>query len=101
QVAGDSSNLISALSEQNAALLDMKALLNLDFDVLFVPYVPDINVEKDFANAYLAPEDIYIAAAKNLPTLYSSEMRFKAAQKGYAAAKGGLFPQLALSVQAG
>lgn len=101
QLASDSSNLISAMSEENAALLDIKALLNLDFDTPFVPYVPEVNIEKDFANAYLNPEDVYAAAAKNLPTLYSSEMRFKAAQKGYAATKGGLFPQLALSAQAG
>lgn len=101
QLATDSSNLIAAITEYNASVLDMKALLNLSFDEEYKPYVPDLNFEQDFANAFLKPEDIYLAATKSLPTLYSSEMRLKAAQKGYAAAKGGLFPQLALSVQAG
>jgi len=102
QLATDSSNLISALTEYYASVLDIKALLNLDFDVPFEISIPDINtIESNFSNAYLKPEDIYESASKNLPTLYRSEMRLKAAQKGYSAAKGGLFPQLALNLQAG
>ncbi len=101
QLASDSSNLIAAMSEENAAVLDIKALLNLDFGTTFNPSIPDIDINKDFANAYLEPEDIYNAAVKNLPTVYSAEMRLKAAKKGYAASKGGLLPQLSLSAQAG
>lgn len=102
QLATDSANLIGALTEYNAAILDMKALLNLDFQQPFVVAAPEIeDMEKDFGNAYMKPEEIYAAAIKNLPVVYSSELRLKAAQKGYAAAKGGLFPQLSLNAQAG
>ena len=101
QLASDSSNLIAAISEENAAMLDIKALLNLDFETEYTPSVPEIDISKDFSNAYLEPEDIYEAAVKNLPTVYSAELRLKAAKKGYAVAKGGLLPQLSLSAQAG
>lgn len=101
QLATDSANLITAITEYNAAILDMKALLNLDFAEEYKPVVPDADVEADLGNAFLEPEDVYAKAAKNLPVVYSSEMRYNAAKKGYAAAKGGLFPQLALNVQAG
>lgn len=102
QLASDSANLIAAMTEENAAVLDIKALLNLDFSMPFNVGLPEINeIEGMFANIYMKPEDIYIAASKTLPTIYSTNLRLKAAQKGYQAAKGGLFPQLALSVQAG
>lgn len=101
QLATDSSNLIGALTEYNASVLDMKALLNLDFEMPYTPAAPQLSIETDLSNAYLDADDIYLAAKRNLPTLYSAELRYKAAQKGYAAAKGGLLPQLALSFQAG
>lgn len=102
QLATDSANLIGALTEYNAAVLDMKAILNLDFQTPFEVDVPEVaDIEKDFVNAHIKPEEIYAAAVRNLPVVYSNELRYKAAQKAYAAAKGGLFPQLALNVQAG
>lgn len=102
QLASDSANLISAITEQNAAVLDIKALLNLDFSMPFNVSLPEIDeVEGMMQNVYMEPEDIYATASRTLPTIYSSNLRLKAARKGYAAAKGGLFPQLALSMQAG
>lgn len=102
QLATDSSNLIGAMTEYTAAVLDIKALLNLDFDMPFSAIVPELNdIEGGFENIYMAPEEIYAEASRKLPTLYSPQMRLKAAQKGHAAAKGALWPQLALSVQAG
>lgn len=101
QLASDSANLIGAITEYNAAVLDMKALLNLSFSTPFEIELKNIDIEKNVSAALVGPEDIYVSAAKSLPILYSSEMRLNAAKKGYAAAKGALFPQLALNVQAG
>lgn len=102
QLAGDSANLISAISEHNNAILDIKALLNLDFNEPFSVSIPDIkDIEKGFNNVYMQPEEIYATASSTLPTLYAPNMRLKAARKGVSAAKGGLFPQLALNLQAG
>ena len=101
QVSGDSSNLIVAITEYNAAILDMKALLNLSFETPFEVELPDLSAEKYFSSALIEPEVVYNAARKTMATIYSSELKYKAAKKGYAASKGGLFPQLALNAQAG
>lgn len=100
QLASDSSNLISALTEYNSAILDIKALLNLDFDTPFEPTVQQ-DIETDFANAFINPDEIYFAAVRSMPVISGARMRLDAARKGHAASVGGLYPQLALSVQAG
>lgn len=100
QLATDSSNLISALTEYNSAVLDIKALLNLDFEVPFEATVQR-DIEDDFANAFIEPGEIYAAAVRRLPAIDGAKLRLAAARKSRAAAIGGLYPQLALSVQAG
>jgi outer membrane protein len=100
QLAGDSSNLIAALTEYNSAILDIKALLNLDFDVPFEAVVQE-DIETDFDNVHISPDEIYAAALSRMPVISGARLRLQAAQKGHAAAKGGLWPQLAISAQAG
>ncbi len=100
QLAGDSSNLIAALTEYNSAILDIKALLNLDFDVPFEAVVQE-DIETDFNNVHISPDEIYAAALSRMPVISGARLRLQAAQKGHAAAKGGLWPQLAISAQAG
>lgn len=100
QLASDSSNLIGALTEYNAAILDIKALLNLDFDTPFEPVVQQ-NIAADFDNVHITPDEIYTAAVKRMPVISGARLRLLAAKKGHAAARGGLLPQLALSAQAG
>lgn len=99
QLATDSSNLIAAIAEYNASVLDIKAILNLDFEIPFNTHVPDIDPEKDFGSLHMKPDEIYMTASRTLPTLRSSELKLKAARKGYAAAFGGLFPQLSVNAQ--
>lgn len=101
QLASDSSALITSITEYNAAILDIKALLNLDFSVPFEVMTPEVSIEDQVLIADITPEEIYAAASKNLGTIYSSEYKLEAARKGYNAAKGALFPQLSLSAQAG
>lgn len=100
QLASDSSNLISAITEYNSAILDIKAILNLDFQMPFEATVEQ-DITADFANAFINPEEIYLTAIKTMPAIYGAELRLAAARKGHSASVGGLFPQLALSVQAG
>lgn len=101
QLASDSSNLISAITEYNASILDIKALLNLPFETPFKFDLPEITAEKYFSSALIEPSVVYNAAKKNMASIYSSELKYLAAKKGYAAAKGGLLPQIALNAQAG
>lgn len=100
QLASDSSNLIGALTEYNAAILDIKALLNLDFTTPFEAVVHQ-DIQADFNNAFIEPTEVYAAAVSRMPVIAGARLRLDAARKGHAAAKGGLLPQLALSAQAG
>lgn len=101
QLAGDSATLIQAMADYTASIIDMKALLNLDFNTPFDIVVPDVKLEDQVAVNTLSPEEIYAEARKQLGTIRSSEFKLAAAAKRLDAAKGNLWPQLGLSAQAG
>ncbi len=101
QLSGDSANLITAISDYNSAILDIKALLNLDFSREFIIEKPEVSVEDQIALNALTPEQVYEAARTNLGTIKSSELKLAAAQKSVAAARGGLWPQLGIGAQLG
>jgi outer membrane protein len=101
QLSGDSANLIQALSDYNSAIIDMKALLNLDLEMPFDIEIPVIDLNANTLSADASPEDIYREAVKHLGSIQSSNMKLKAAHKNYQSAKGWLFPQLGLNGQFG
>lgn len=101
QLASDSSALISALSDYTASILDIKALLNLDFYIAFQASIPEIAMEDRLSIQSLNPEYIFQEAIKNIPSVKSSELKLKAAKYSWNAARGGLLPQLSLSGQLG
>jgi outer membrane protein len=101
QLASDSSALISALSDYTASILDIKALLNLDFDIAFQASIPEIAMEDRLSIQSLNPEYIFQEAIKNIPSVKSSELKLKAAKYSWNAARGGLLPQLSLNGQLG
>ncbi|OSZ78551.1 hypothetical protein CAP35_09965 [Chitinophagaceae bacterium IBVUCB1] len=101
QLANDSANLITALTDYTASILDIKALLNLDFQSPFDVVVPQMNMASDGISLNMSPEDVYIEAAKNFGTVRSSMYKLQAAQRNFWAAKGNLMPQLGLGAQLG
>lgn len=101
QLASDSANLITALTDYTASILDIKALLNLDFQTPFEVSTPDVNIESQGINLNMTPEDIFIEAAKNFGTVRSSMYKLQAAQRNFWAAKGALLPQLGIGAQLG
>lgn len=101
QLASDSALLIGALSDYNAALLDLKALMNLDFEQKFEAIVPDIPVEERITLQNLNPEYIYEQALAQLPNIKSSTLKLASARKSRDAAWGALWPQLRLGGQLG
>ncbi len=101
QLASDSANLITALTDYTASILDIKALLNLDFQAPFDVTTPDVRVVSNNMNLNMSPEDIYNEAARNFGTIKSSIYKHEASQKKYWAAKGALLPQLGLGAQVG
>jgi outer membrane protein len=96
QYATDSSNLITAETNTQQLLLQMKALLQLgadaDFDIAPVP-VDLIPVE---SIADLQPAAVYNLALQNMPQQKVDELNVKAAQKNVEIAKGSMYPTFSL-----
>jgi outer membrane protein len=94
QLANDSSNFISAISNVEQSKLSLKALLNLDaakpFDVVVQP-VEQIKLQ-NFAD--LQPEYVFSVASQNLPNVKAANFRVKAAEKNVKASKANFYPTL-------
>ncbi len=101
QLATDSSNLINSIANFNAALLDLKTLLNLDLATPFNLETPEVDPGGSLEVQSLAPEDIYNIARKHFGSVKGSEYRVNAAEKGLAAARGNLYPQFTIGGQVG
>ncbi len=101
QLAGDSAQLIKSTSEMNAAVVDIKALLNLPQNATFNVTPPDgdelAKVDMSLADA----ETIYNVAEKRLGAVRAAGYNLEAARRGLAAAKGANLPQLSLNASAG
>lgn len=101
QLATDSASLINSIANYNSAILDLKTLLNLDFDVPFTIHVPDVEPSEEVAVSAMLPEDIYKKARLHFGSIKGSELRVTSAEKGLAAARGSLYPQFSLGYQVG
>ncbi len=101
QVAADSSTLISAIADYNSAILDLKALLNLDFEAPFNITPPAVDVASLYELTGYAPATVFEEARKHFGSVKSADLRVRSAQKGYLAARGALWPQLTLNAQVG
>jgi outer membrane protein len=97
QLARDSSTLITAQASVTQAILQLKALLNVDPGAPFeieTPAVERIPVEPVSA---LQPEEVYQLALINLPQQKVNKLRLQSAQKYVDAAKGARYPSVSLS----
>ncbi len=101
QLAADSANLINAIASFNAALLDLKTLLNLDMSASFDVKAPEVEVKDGLATMTVTPEEVYNKAFQHFGAIKGNQLRVLAAQKGLSVAKSGLYPQLSASYQIG
>jgi outer membrane protein len=101
QLATDSSNLITAIENYNSAILDLKTLMNLDFNTPFSVQVPDMQLEDQQMVLNTTPAEIFQHAVTYFGSIKGSKLRVTSAEKGLAAAKGNLYPQLSIGYQAG
>lgn len=101
QVARDSANLISALTQVEVDKLTLKALINLPADAVFeleVPAVEQIPVDNILETS---PAEVYNMAIKSQPQIKVNNLRLLASQKGYEAARGRQYPTISLFGQLG
>lgn len=101
QVASDSSALISSIADMNSAILDIKALLNLNFETPYELAPPQIDIESSIDLDAMDPEQIYHVATQHFGSIKGSEYRLIAAEKGFSAAKSALWPRLGMGAQFG
>jgi outer membrane protein len=79
QLANDSSNYITAISNVEQSKLSLKALLNLDAGTAFDIMVQPVEQIKLQAFADLQPDYVFAIAQQNLPNVKAAEFRVKAA----------------------
>lgn len=96
QLATDSSNYYVAKGSYEQSLLNLRALLNLETDVLFgieTPAVDQIPVE---SFAELQPEDVIKQAMEYQPLQKGNKFRVKAAEKNIRVSMAQYYPTLSL-----
>ncbi|NSL89665.1 TolC family protein [Chitinophaga solisilvae] len=102
QLATDSTSLVTAKNDVILAELQMKALLNLGFELPFLPEIPEnitsLPVEP---LSEMAPEMVYSAALTTYPLVKADQLKIKSAEKSWQAAKGQLYPRLSLNASVG
>lgn len=96
QLAQDSSNVVTAKSNEIQALYLLKALLALDAAAPFDIVTPPIELIPVEPLADLQPDRVYQLALQNLPQQKVNQLRVEAAKKNVAAAKGAMYPSLGL-----
>ncbi len=101
QLANDSANLISAISNYNSSIIDIKAILNLDFETTFIPEAPVVKLADELQLATLTPAIVFEEASKHFGAVKAPQLRALAYEKNVSAARGALYPQLSLSAQFG
>ncbi|MEY3620294.1 MAG: hypothetical protein RLZZ391_660 [Bacteroidota bacterium] len=94
QLANDSSNYITAISNVAQNKLSLKALLNLDAADAFDVFVQPVDQIKLQGFADLQPDYVFTVAEQNLPNIKAANLRLKAAEKNKLVAKAGFFPTL-------
>jgi outer membrane protein len=97
QLANDSATLIRNLSEKDLALLQLKALLNLNFDEPFDIETPPIDLLELTENyAALTPSFIYDKATQNQHRYQGNKLKLASAEKALRIAKTAAYPQLSV-----
>ncbi len=97
QVASDSSNLIGVASEVELALLQLRALLNLNYQEAFDIASPDLgNISLIAETQEKSPVEIYEIAKRNQHRMRAQYFNIMAAKKGLEQAKALRYPTLSL-----
>lgn len=94
QLAADSTNYYTAKGNYESTLLALRALLNLDVDVLFgieTPKVDSIYIEP---LSELEPSVVYDLAIQNQPLQKANAFRIKAAEKNISVIRAQMYPTI-------
>jgi outer membrane protein len=101
QLANDSSALITAKASVEQALLQLKAILNLDAGVPFDITTPPVDRIPVEALADCMPEAVYALAIKNFPQQRVNDLRYKSIEKSIEAARRAFYPSISMNASSG
>jgi outer membrane protein len=96
QLATDSSNLITAQSNRILSILLLKSILNIPADQPFEIDIPPVDRIPIEPLGELDPAVVFALAEKSMPQQKINDLNLQAAIKSVAAAKGRMYPSLAL-----
>jgi outer membrane protein len=96
QVAQDSSSYVTALSNTQTAILNVKAYMSLDAGTPFLLDTPPVEKIPLDSLADLQPETVYALALSNQPQQKSDEYYIKSATKYVAATRAAMLPTFSL-----
>jgi outer membrane protein len=95
-LASDSSTMITAEVSAQQALLQMKALLNMDAATAFDVETPPVDLIPVESIADLQPDAVYALAMANMPQQKVDELNVKSALKLVEVARGNMYPTVSL-----
>jgi outer membrane protein len=98
KLASDSVTLVTAQNQVILSTLQMKALLNLGFEIPYVPQIPDKIGDIPLPRLdEVDPEMVFSAALNTNPLIKADELLIKSMERSYASSKGQLYPKLSTS----
>ena len=95
-LANDSASLITAETNAQQFLLQLKAILNLDAAIPFDIQTPSVNMIPVEPLADLQPDAVYLLATNSLPQQKVDAMNVLAAKKSVEVARGSRYPTFTL-----
>ena len=98
KLASDSVTLVNAGNQVIISTLQMKALLNLGFEIPYVIQIPEKIADIPLPRLdEVDPEMVYSAALSTNPLIKSDELMIRSMERSLASARGQLYPKLSLS----
>jgi outer membrane protein len=95
-LALDSSSLITAETNVQRSLLQMKAILNMDAGTPFDVITPPVHMIPVESLADLQPDKVYLLATQAMPQQVVDSLTVQAARKYADAARGMMYPTISL-----
>lgn len=97
QLSTDSANWVSAKSDEKISLLQLRALMNLDFEQDFDIQAPNIDIAQlSVLTSLPEPEIIFHTATQNQYRMKYNELKLESARKNLSIAKSVQYPQLSI-----
>jgi outer membrane protein len=96
QMARDSSNYLQAVAATQQAIINLKAVLNIDMATPFDIIAPPIELIPVENITDLQPEVVYNLAIANQPQQKVTALQLQAAQKRVLSARGAMYPSVSI-----